>query len=390
MLVEMNRLARLIGRAGSTSTDAATALVLLLAAVVSSTRTTEPFPYAILPAAAALAWRRRWPTAVCAAVGLGLLATFPLPVADGVVLVAAVCLVLACYAGAVHARHSWLGLALLVAVVTPFAEGSRLPVPDVAIPFLVLGSAWLAGTAVRSRARTALAWRTEADRAARERDSAYATAVRDERDRIARELHDVVTHRVSVMVIAAGAARTLLPGEPDRAIEQLRLVEAGGRDALADLRGMLNLLATVSDDPDVHPQPGLAMLPSLVAGVTAAGLPVTWQVAGAPRQLPPGLDLAAYRIIQEALTNSLRHSSRAGTRVSVELGTDTLCLNIVDDQPPAAPRPPAAGSGRGLIGIRERVASYGGTVAIDDDLARPYALAVRMPIPSRSDAGAAS
>jgi signal transduction histidine kinase len=301
-----------------------------------------------------------------------------------------VCLVLSCYAGAAYARYSWLGPALLVAVVTPFAGGSRLPVPDVAIPFLVLCSAWLAGAAVRSRARNALTWRARADRAAQERDSAYATAVRDERARIARELHDVVTHRVSVMVIAAGAARTLLPGDPDRASEQLRLVEAGGREALGDLRGMLNLLATVSDDADVHPQPGLAMLPGLVASVTAAGLPVTCHVTGAPRQLPPGLDLAAYRIIQEGLTNSLRHSSRAGTRVSVELGTDMLTLHIADDQPPPTPRPRTSDSGRGLIGIRERVATYGGTVTIDDDPAQPFAVAVRMPIPCGADTRTAS
>lgn len=389
MLAGMNRVTRLIRRTGSTSTDAATAVVLLLAAVVSAGRTTDPFPYGILLATAAVAGRRRWPTAVCAVVGLGLSATFPLPVADGVVLIAVACLVLACYASAVYARHPWLGPALLVAVVTPFASGSRLPVPDLAIPFLVLCSAWLAGAAVRSRARNALAWRAEADRAARERDTAYAAAVRDERARIARELHDVVTHRVSVMVIAAGAARTLLPGDPDRAIEQLRLVEGGGREALGDLRGMLNLLATVSDDADVHPQPGLAMLPGLVASVTAAGLPVTCHVTGAHRQLPPGLDLAAYRIIQEALTNSLRHSSRAGTRVSVELGTDKLTLDIADDEPPTTPRPQTSGGGRGLIGIRERVASYGGTITIDDDPARPFAVLVHVPVPAGADAGTA-
>jgi signal transduction histidine kinase len=385
MLAGMDRVTRLIQRMGSTSADAATALVLLAAAVVFGARGTDPFPFGILPATAALAWRRRWPTAVCAAVGLGLLATFPLPVADTIVLIAAVCLVVAGYASAAYARWSWLGPALLVAVVMPFADGSRLPLPDAAIPFLVLCSAWLSGVAVRSRAREAVAWQAQADRAVRERDSAYDTAVRDERARVARELHDVVTHRVSVMVIAAGAARTLLPGDPDRAGGQLRLIEAGGREALADLRGMLNLLATVADDDGLTPQPGLAMVPDLVASVTAAGLPVTCRVTGAPRRLPPGLDLAAYRIIQEALTNSLRHSSRAGTRISVELGTDTLTLAVTDDQPPA-PRSPASGNGRGLIGIRERVASYGGTVTVEDDPARPFTVTVHLPIPYGADA----
>ncbi|MEV6849194.1 histidine kinase [Actinoplanes sp. NPDC051411] len=381
----MDRVTRLIRRVGPTSADAAPAVVLLAATVVFAARSTDPFPFGILLAAAAVAWRRRWPTAVCVAVGLGLLVTFPLPIADVVVLIAAVCLVLAGYAGAAYARRPWLGPALLIAVVTPFAGGSRLPVPDVAVPFLVVCSAWLAGVAVRSRARTALAWQAQADRAVRERDSAYATAVRDERARIARELHDVVTHRVSVMVIAAGAARTLLPGDPDRAGGQLHLIEAGGREALADLRGMLNLLATVSDDAGLTPQPGLAMVPDLVASVTAAGLPVTCHVTGASRPLPPGLDLAAYRIIQEALTNSLRHSSRAGTRISVDLGNDTLTLVIADDQPPAG-RSPASGSGRGLIGIRERADSYGGRVVIDDDPARPFTVTVHLPVPYGADA----
>ncbi|MEU7870271.1 histidine kinase [Dactylosporangium sp. NPDC049140] len=383
----MDWVTRLFLRAGSTPADAAAALALLLTAVVFAGRTTDPFPYGVLLAAAALAWRRRWPTAVCAVVGLGLVATFPLPVADAVVAVAAVCLILACFAAAVHARRSWPGPALLVAAVAPFAGGSRLPVPDVAIPFLVLGSAWLAGAVVRSRARAAVAWRAEAVRAAHERDAAYATAVREERARIARELHDVVTHRVSVMVIAAGAARTLLPGDAARAGEQLRLIEAGGREALGDLRGMLSLLAAGADDAGVHPQPGLAMLPGLIAGVTAAGLPVTCRITGS-RRLPAGLDLTAYRIVQEALTNSLRHSTRAGTRISVEIGAEALTVRIADDQPPPPARP-AATAGRGLIGIRERVASYGGAVTVDDDRARPFAVTVRLPIPCGAEPGTA-
>jgi signal transduction histidine kinase len=381
MLGTMNRVARLIRASGSTPFDAAAALLLLGAAVALAARTTDPMPYGMVAAALAVAWRRRFPTAVCAAVGLGLTAAFLRPLSEPLLLTAAVCLILACYAGAVHARIPWAGPALLLAVVTPFAGGSPLAVPPVVIPFLIVGSAWLAGAAVRARAGRMSAWRAEA---ARERDRSSAAAVREERARIARELHDVVSHRVSVMVIAAGAARMLLPGEPGGAVEQLRLVEAGGREALADLRGMLGLLTTVPDGAEVHPQPGLAMLPSLVSGVRAAGLPVTCDVAGPPR-LPPGLDLAAYRIVQEALTNSLRHSTRSGTRVTVEVDDGTLALDIVDGEPAPVTRPRAAAAGRGLVGIRERAASYGGTVRIDDDPARPFALAVRLPIPPDTD-----
>jgi signal transduction histidine kinase len=383
MLAPMTRVARLIRRAASTPLDAATATVLVLTTVVVSASTTDPFPYGIVLATGALAWRRSWPTAVCAAVGLGAVTAFPQPLTDGLLLLLAICLVLACYAAAVYARRSWPGPMLLAAAVAPFAHGSRLPVPAVTIPFLVLTSAWLAGAAVRSRALSAQVWRAEAESAARERDNAYANAVRDERARIARELHDVVTHRVSVMVIAAGAARTLLPGEPDRAIDQLRTVESGGRDALAELRGLLSLLATTADDTDLHPQPGLAALPDLVGSVTAARLPVTYRVDGQPRRLPPGVDLAAYRIVQEALTNSLRHSTRAGTTVAVGFHTDTLTLEIVDSTP--APESAAPHDGRGLIGIRERVTLYGGTVTIDNAPGRPYAIIVRMPIPTADD-----
>jgi signal transduction histidine kinase len=377
--------ARLIRRAGSTPVDAALAGALLLATVAIAVRTTDPFPYGMVPASAALGWRRRWPTAVCTVVAAAFAATFPQPLTDGLRLVIVICLVLAAYAAAVYARHSWLGTVLLAAAVAPWAHGSRLPVPDAAVPFLVLTSAWLAGVAARSRARSAQAWRAEAARTAGERDAAYATAVRDERSRIARELHDVVTHRVSVMVIAAGAARTLLPGHPGRAVEQLHTVEYGGREALAELRGLLSLLAPDTDGTDLHPQPGLGALPALCDSVTAAGLPVTYRVHGSPRRLPPGLDLAAYRIVQEALTNSLRHSTRTGTRVTVGFSVDALTLNVVDSQPPPVPPPATQPGGRGLIGIRERVAVYGGSVTVHDDRSRPYGIIVRMPIPPATD-----
>ncbi|WP_426512901.1 sensor histidine kinase [Dactylosporangium sp. McL0621] len=377
----MARLARLIRRAGSAPPDASTAGVLLVVAAVLGAVGTDPFPFGVLAAAAATAWRRGWPTAVCATVGLGTVVAFWGPISDSLVLVTVACLVLACYSAAVHARPSWPGPLLLAAAVAPFARSSRLPVPQLAVPFLILGAAWFAGAAVRSRARTAQAWRAEAARTAHERDTAYADAVRDERARIARELHDVVTHRVSVMVIAAGAARTLLPGEPGRAVEQLRTVEAGGRDALAELRGLLSLLASGDDDAGPHPQPGLAALPALVAAVTDAGLPVTYRVEGVPRDLPPGVELTAYRIVQESLTNSLRHSTRAGTTVTVGFHADRLALDIADTAPaPHGGAEVAAADGRGLIGIRERVGLYGGTVTISDGPGRPYAIRAALPL----------
>ncbi len=363
--------------------DAVTGLILCGFVVAVSVSVTDPFPYGVVVMAVALIWRSRWPTAVCIAVAAGAVLAFPQPIADGVLLVVACVLVLSGYAAAVYARYPWFGPALLALTVAPWAHGSRLPVPAVAIPFLILGSAWFAGVAVRARAHRADTWRAKAAQAAADREDAYRNAVRDERSRIARELHDIIAHRVSVMVIGAGAARLLLPGDATRAVEQLRTVESGGREALAELRGLLNLLATSADeDADLHPQPGLAAIPALIERVNEAGLPVTYLVSGHVRHIPVGLDLAAFRIVQEALTNSLRHSDGAGTRVAVEYADDALTIRVADTSRRSVANDRAVGGGRGLIGIQERAAFYGGSVTVVDRPGSPFAMAVQMMIPA--------
>jgi signal transduction histidine kinase len=192
----------------------------------------------------------------------------------------------------------------------------------------------------------------------RERELATRVALAQERARIARELHDVVAHSVSVMVVQAGAGRRLAAGQDGRAAEAMQSVESAGREALSELRRLLGLLTEDDGEPALAPQPGLAQLQVLVERVGSAGLPVEVRLEGSPRPLPPGLDLTAYRIIQEALTNVLRHAKGARTEVLVQFLESELRLEVRNADGQGAPR--LDGSGRGLIGMKQRVAVYGG------------------------------
>jgi signal transduction histidine kinase len=214
---------------------------------------------------------------------------------------------------------------------------------------------------------------------------ALRRATEQERARIARELHDVVTHNVSVMVIQAGAARKVLATAPDKASDALIAVEAGGRAAMAELRQVIGLLGIDGDNTDPHdgadltPQPGLDQLESLVARVRDAGLPVELTVLGRVRPLSPGVELAAYRVVQESLTNTMKHASGAAAMVTVEHRDDALRIEVVDTggTPSESGR---AGQGRGLIGLRERLAVYGGTLHAGPRLTGGYRVEAHIPV----------
>jgi signal transduction histidine kinase len=213
----------------------------------------------------------------------------------------------------------------------------------------------------------------------RDRAEAERRAVEAERARIARELHDVVTHNVSVMVIQAGAARKVMDTTPDQAREALLAVEAGGRAAMSELRHVMGLLAVAADTPgDLTPQPGLDELEALVARVRDTGVPVELTVAGQRRPLPSGVELAAYRVVQEALTNTVKHAAGASAAVTVDYAADHLRVEVTDTG--GEPGPAAAGGGRGLIGLRERLAVYGATLRSGPRLLGGYRVTALIPL----------
>jgi signal transduction histidine kinase len=220
--------------------------------------------------------------------------------------------------------------------------------------------------------------RERADRAEREREQQALAAVASERTRIARELHDIVAHSVSVMVVQAEAAEEMLDrGRPDRARGPLWKIEDTGRAALTDMRRMLGILREDDSRPALLPQPGIANLELLLAKVRESGLPVELEVEGEPAPLPPGVDLSAYRIVQEALTNSLKYAGVATARVVVRYAPGSLELEVSDDGAGSAN---GADGGHGLVGMRERVALFGGELHAGPAPSRGYVVRARLPL----------
>jgi signal transduction histidine kinase len=241
----------------------------------------------------------------------------------------------------------------------------------------VLG--WLAGFAQRERSVQVDRAEERAQQAEREQVTAARIAVAEERARIARELHDIVAHAVSVMVLQVGAVRHRLPEnfeEEDAAA--LRGVEETGRGALGEMRRLLEAMRR-DDAPDLAPQPGLARLDALLEEVRRAGLPVDLQVEGEPFPLPGAIDLSAYRIVQEGLTNTLKHANAGEAHVLLRYAADELRIEVADDGRGARG---AGGDGRGhgLVGVGERVKLYGGEMATSTVNGRGFRLTTRLPL----------
>jgi signal transduction histidine kinase len=211
--------------------------------------------------------------------------------------------------------------------------------------------------AVRDRQVRADTLAARAELLEREQQLRAQEAVVEERARIARELHDLVAHNVSVMVIQAGAERHALPAEQQSTREALGSIEQAGRQALADARRLLGMLRRDGDREELEPQPGLGEVAGLIEQVQRAGLQVSLEVEGEPRALDAGRDLCAYRIVQEGLTNALKHAGRSRAEVRLAYRPESLAVQIRDD---GAGEAQLDGSGQGLIGMRERVALYGG------------------------------
>jgi signal transduction histidine kinase len=236
---------------------------------------------------------------------------------------------------------------------------------------LYLVACWLAGVFVHSRREAA----THAARSAElERDAGAAVA--EERARMARELHDIVSHNLSVVVLQAAGARA--QGDPQPAT--LEKIERSGREALVEMRRLLGVLREDGEQAALAPQPGIAELETLAATVRAAGFPVELSIEGDCGGLPPAVDLSAYRIVQEALTNTLKHAGPARARVRVCRDGAALTIDVIDDGAGAPDRADSAGGGHGLIGMRERVAIFGGQLSARPRPEGGFAVHARLPL----------
>jgi len=310
-------------------------------------------------------WRRRAPLATFYTV----LAIFMAQWSAGVMLRADVAVLVAVHSLALHGRLGRLpwavpGLAVAVVVVVVRLSGV-VSVWDVLFVLASFGTAAIAlGFAVRLRRAQLAVLRDRAVQLEIERDQRSRLAAATERARVAREMHDILGHSLSVIITLADGGAYASDTAPERGKEALRLIGDAGRSSLAELRRMLGILREQADEPTLAPQPGIADLEPLCRQIRAAGPRVEYRSTGELDALDVGVQLAAYRIVQEALTNSLKHAG-PHTRIELALQVDGTRLRITvrDSGPPAGERPaPPAGEGHGVVGMRERAALYGGTV----------------------------
>jgi len=276
------------------------------------------------------------------------------------------------------ARLAWIGLVIVLAGIT--AVVYNIPTHTTAELILIpveFGITWAVGFALRARSEQAEAAETRAMRAEREREAAARLAVAEERARIARELHDIVAHAVSVMVLQVGAVRHRIPDEQAEDREALRGVELAGRTALTEMRRLLAAMRRDGEDVAFTPQPGLDGLDSLLEEVGRAGLPVELHLDGEPFPLPRGIDLSAYRIVQEGLTNALKHASATVADVTVRYRPDEVEIEVRDNGLGSAT---TDGLGHGLVGVGERVKIYGGEMSAGTATGGGFVLSTRLPL----------
>ena len=279
------------------------------------------------------------------------------------------------------------GLAAVTAVA--LSSPGQFVSGDLIFPTIFGVLFWLGGRVVRSRTELTAELHEAALVAHEHREAAAARAVAEERRRIAREMHDVVAHSVSTMVIQAGGARRILARDPARAIEAAALIERTGRDALKEMRHLLGVLHAGEDLAELAPQPTLGGLPALAERSRAAGLPVGLHIEGEQRELPSGVDLAGYRVVQEALTNALKHGGGSAD-VTVCFGEDELRLEIADAGRGASVAPRVEGGGHGLVGMRERVRVFGGELHAGPRPEGGYLVVARLPLQDEEEAALAA
>ena len=329
-----------------------------------------------------LLWRRRAPLPMALAVmAVALVQTLwltPPPDVAAAVAVAAT----AMFSLGHHAepRPGLIGICVSAAIAA--AMGAIYDPGDIVFPvvfFFVLP--WTAGRVLRGRLLLARELAEKAARLEADREERAARAVADERARIARELHDVVAHSLTVMVIQAGAARRLVDRDPERVVEAAATIRQMGREALDEMRRLVGVLAEESGEPALAPQPTMADLESLVERARGAGLEVELTVRGERSELPAGIDLAAYRVVQEALTNTVKHARARRAAVAVTYGRDELELCVADDGAgPSGEEAAVPSGGHGLVGMRERVTLYGGELVAGERDGGGFEVRVRFPL----------
>jgi signal transduction histidine kinase len=327
---------------------------------------------ALVAMPAVIAWRREAPVAVLLIEVAGVVA---LP--NHLDLPQAVAVLIAAYSAAFYSdRRLAVAALLLVASASALAFGATLRIPNGLVPLLLVAPVWLGASAMRRREQRAEASTRRGDRLEREREA----ALRTERARIARELHDIVTHSVSVMVLQAGAAVEIMSRDERRSRELLESVQSSGRSALDELRHMLGLLSDQELDAPLSPPPGVTEIPALIEQVRQAGLAIELRVEGQPRPVVGGVTVAVYRIVQEALTNVLKHADGAPTQVILRWSDAAIELEILDHGSPNGAGEPDARPGHGVAGMRERAAMYGGTLDAHPAPDHGYLVHARIPL----------
>jgi signal transduction histidine kinase len=329
-----------------------------------------------------VAWRRTRPL-VAIAVGMGayaLLAVVDVDSNDLLVVTASLMVLVYSVAMWEPRRESLAGLALAVLAVSAvvFGEGGK-PLSDYVYVDSLVVAAWGLGRAMRARLLQVSELAQQAARAELAREHEAAAAVAEERNRIARELHDIVSHGLSVIVVQAAAAEPAVADAPDAAVDALRSIQDVGREAQSEMIRMLRVLREGHGDSVLSPMPGVDDIASLIDRTRSAGLPVQLTVTGDPHPLPAGVGLAAYRIVQEALTNVRRHAGAVATAVHLAHTPSSLQVTVSNT---AGTSDAATGAGMGLTGMRERAAMYGGTVTAGPASDGTFVVTANLPTPT--------
>jgi len=368
--------------------DAVFAAVLLLAGVLAAVFGEDKARGAqlisMVGVTVPVAFRRRRPIAAALTMALALLLATALGGAptQATGIVALIALVSGAYMLGARTQGRVLAagtIALIVALaVDAIVEESQTVSALLFFTFFVVGLPVAAGQATRSRAQLADELADRAVALERAREGEAQAAVQEERARIARELHDVVAHDVSVMVVQAAAAKRIVEREPDRAEEAIVSIEGTGREALAEMRRLLGVLRRGDEDLALAPQPSLSRVDALLARTRAAGLDVALERSGDDAPLPAGVDLAAYRVIQEALANVVRHAGAEHATVRLTYDPRAVVVEVVDDGRGATNG--GGKAGHGLIGLRERVDLYGGDFEAGPRAEGGFGVRARLPV----------